>query len=211
MRLRELPGVDRALAAGCALVLLADCLWKGSAQAHPVLAIALSCAACAPLAWRSLAPLGSLAASMVGLIACAVALDSGDGSVAVALVPLYTVSALGARRRSIAVAVLMTDVLGEEIVEIENTVDYRWATQLNPVGALAGEGDSGSRAQGAGAWKGGTTTGDQHAAQLDATRCPRDRGCARAVTGRADVTPGHGAEASAEAALARSRACPPTR
>ena len=125
MRLRELPGIDRALAALCVLVLLADCLWKGSAQAHPVLAIALSCAACVPLAWRSVAPLGSLAASMVGLIACAAVLDSADGDVAVALVPLYTVSALGGRRRSIAIAGLMTVVLAATTVQIEYPVDYR--------------------------------------------------------------------------------------
>jgi signal transduction histidine kinase len=125
MSLRETASVDSALAAACAVALLADSFIEGSAQSHPFAAVGLSIAACVPLVWRSSHPLAALVASMLGLIACAAVLRTGNGSVAVALVPAYSVSALGGRRRSVAIAVAMTVVLTATTVWLEDPIDFR--------------------------------------------------------------------------------------
>jgi signal transduction histidine kinase len=66
---------------------------------------ALALAACAPLAWRRDAPLGVLLLVFCGVLACLPVLHPYDTAVFVVMVALYTVAALGGRRRSLAVGV----------------------------------------------------------------------------------------------------------
>lgn len=123
MATRDIAWIDRALAGLCAIVLLADCLALGTLQDHPAPALALVVATCLPLTWRSSHPLASLVVVFAGLIACAIALDTGEASIAVALLPLYTVSELGGRRRSVVVAIAATLVLVATTLQVDGHLD----------------------------------------------------------------------------------------
>jgi signal transduction histidine kinase len=119
MELRQ-PGLpDVALAVAGAVVLAVD----GIIRRHGSLPVAdylLALVACAPLAWRSAAPLAVLLAMFAGLIACLAVFEPYDSAIVLVMIPLYTVAVLGGRRRSIAVGAGTAVVLVAIIAAVES-------------------------------------------------------------------------------------------
>ncbi len=91
-----------ALAAVAAVALIVEASLRSSGGLSPS-AYVLSVAAAAPLAWRTLTPVGALVGVEVGALAWAVAFDATDVATAMVVIELYTVALLGDRRRSIVV------------------------------------------------------------------------------------------------------------
>ncbi|MDX6599342.1 MAG: hypothetical protein QOE87_3229 [Gaiellales bacterium] len=139
MNLRSSSLIDRLIAGLCACILLANLVREGSAQAHPTLALLLTAASCVPLVWRRSHPLGVLIVTMTCLTVLAAVLGGGDAAIAVALVPLFGVAALGDRRRSLAIGVATTVLLVTAIVLLERDVVLSSGAVrlLLPLGALA--------------------------------------------------------------------------
>jgi hypothetical protein len=94
---------DVLLAGGAAGALVADGMTRRHGAALPLEDYALAAATCLPLAWRSVAPLLVLLASLAGLVACLAAFKPYDTAILVVMIPLYTVAVLGGRARSLGV------------------------------------------------------------------------------------------------------------
>src|SRR3954449_4102645 len=92
---------DLGSALAGAIALTADGANRGSGSL--ALNLALSLAACSPLAWRSRAPLIALLGTAAGLVVCLVAFQPYDTAVFVLMFALYSVAVLGDRRRSLLV------------------------------------------------------------------------------------------------------------
>ncbi|HMJ33383.1 MAG TPA: histidine kinase [Baekduia sp.] len=120
MELRRPRLPDVALAVVGAAVLVADGVNRRHGASLPAADYVLALVACAPLAWRSVAPLTVLLAMFAGLIACLAAFEPYDTAIVLVMIPLYTVAVVGGRRRSIAVGVGTAVVLVAIIAAIEH-------------------------------------------------------------------------------------------
>jgi signal transduction histidine kinase len=128
---------DLLAAVVAAGVLMVDGLDRGAAPMAIV--VALSIAACLPLAWRSRAPLPVLLAVVVGLIACLVVFEPYDASIVVLMLALYDVAALGDRHRSLFVGAATAAFLVTVIVIVSpehNTLREIGLRLVLAVGAL---------------------------------------------------------------------------
>jgi signal transduction histidine kinase len=92
---------DLASALACAIALTADGVNRGTGSLAGNLALSL--VACAPLAWRSRAPITALLGTATGLVVCLAAFEPYDTAIFVLMLALYSVAALGDRRRSLLV------------------------------------------------------------------------------------------------------------
>lgn len=115
--------LDGALAGTAAAALIVDGVLgpdRGLGGAVALCAIAIATGGV--LVWRRRFPVPVLIASMGGVIACVTAYGTDRASVAVALIPLYTVAVLGDRRRSLVVAVFTTLLLVATTAALEGTL-----------------------------------------------------------------------------------------
>jgi signal transduction histidine kinase len=112
---------DLAFAFAGAVVLIVDGLNRGKGSVASVLA--LSVLACAPLVWRSRAPLTTLLAATAGLLVCLAVFEPYDTAIVPLMIALYTVAASGGRRRSLLVGAGTAALLITVIVIISPVSD----------------------------------------------------------------------------------------
>jgi signal transduction histidine kinase len=127
---------DVLLAVAAAAALIADGMNRRDGGALPVGGYVLALATCAPLAWRRAAPMAVLLIVFCGVIACLPVFHPYDTAVFVVMIPLYTVAALGGRRRSLAVGAATAVVLVVVIVLVDHHEGVVGATGLRLLLAL---------------------------------------------------------------------------
>jgi signal transduction histidine kinase len=118
MRPRSPAWQDAAIAIVAAAALIADGMLRRHG-ALPLGGYALTLLACAPLAWRRVAPLAVLLAVFGGVLACLPVFEPYETAVFVVMIPLYTVAESGGRRRSLAVGAGTAVMLVGVIVLVE--------------------------------------------------------------------------------------------
>jgi signal transduction histidine kinase len=120
MRRRDLQAWDVLPAVAAAGALIVDGMNRRHGGALPPAGYVLALATGAPLVWRRRAPMAVLLAVFCGAIACLPVFHPYDTAAFVAMIALYTVAALGGRRRSLAVGAVTAVVLVVVIVLIQH-------------------------------------------------------------------------------------------
>jgi signal transduction histidine kinase len=125
---------DVALALAACAALIAEGLDRGSAPAAVI--VALAALTCVPLAWRSRAPLVALGATAAGLITCIAVFQPYVTAIGALMLALYSVAALGDRRRSALVAAATAALLVVLIALVSEDGDRLTSTGLRLALAL---------------------------------------------------------------------------
>jgi signal transduction histidine kinase len=136
MRGRDPRLWDVLLAVVAAAALIADGMNRRHGGALPLGGYVLALATCAPLVWRNRAPMGVLLVVFCGTLTCLPVFHPYDTAVFVVMIPLYTVAAVGGRRRSLAVGAGTAVVLVVVIVLVEQHEGIVGATALRLLLAL---------------------------------------------------------------------------
>jgi signal transduction histidine kinase len=116
LRLVRIPvpkPIDALLALACFAALALDVALAGEAgTGGKVVAAAIGVAAAAPIAWRRIAPVGTLLFCLPGLVALAAVAGAGTAVTLIAMLLFFNVAVAGDRRRSLLVAALSAVFLG---------------------------------------------------------------------------------------------------